>query len=85
MKNKFVFAMDWQEGIKKSKDLKLIGKLFTLKAMGVDQDGNNTGENLKARLIDINREGYYVFKVTTPKSELDEFSTRVPNDGDVEK
>lgn len=74
-----LFSLDWK------KDSKLIGKLFTLVKMEVDEEGRDTGKNLRARLVDINNEGYYTFKVTTPKSELEEFSTRVPNDGDVEK
>lgn len=75
---KQLFSLDW------SKDRKLVGKLFTLKDMEVDDEGKPVEQgDLRARLVDINHEGYYVFKVTTKNSNIEEFSTRVPNDGDV--
>lgn len=74
-----LFALD------RVKDAKHIGKLFTLVKMEVDDEGNDTGKDLRGRLMDIDHEGYYVFKVTTPRSQLEEFKTRVPNDGDIAK
>lgn len=73
-----LFSMDFR------KDSKLIGKIYTLKNMNQDAEGNPIPGDLRAKLIEINNENYYVFKVTTRNSELDEFATRVPNDGDIQ-
>lgn len=67
------------------KDRNLIGKLYTLKNMNQDGEGNPIPGDLRAKLVDITIENAYIFKVTTRNSELDEFSTRIPNDGDIEK
>lgn len=72
-----LFSMD------PTKDRKLIGKMYTLKNMNQDEEGNPIPGDLRAKLVDITVERAYVFKVTTRNSELEEFSTRIPNDGDI--
>lgn len=67
-----LFSLDFK------KDSKLIGKTYTLKGKG------ENGIDLKGKLIDINLDGTYKFKITTKETELDEFWTKVPNDGDIE-
>jgi hypothetical protein len=62
----------------KARDTKLTGKLFTLKEM-------DEGRDLRARFVEINYDGYYVFKITSTNTELDEFLTKTPNNGDVIK
>jgi hypothetical protein len=77
--NNVLFSLD------RKKDSKSIGKLFTLVKMEVDDQGKDTGNNLRAKLTEIDQEGYYTFAITAASSELAEFKTKTPNDGDVEK
>lgn len=67
-----LFSLDFK------KDSKLIGKSFTLKGKG------EKGIDLKGKLIDIDLDGNYKFKITTQDTEYEEFWTKVPNDGDIE-
>lgn len=55
----------------------VIGKIYVLK--DVDET------DINGKLVDIDREGYYVFKVTTRSSELEEFSTKVPEENVFER
>lgn len=57
------------------KDSKLFGKLFTLKGIG------ENGVDLKGKLTDIDKEGYYTFQITTHKTDYESFATRDPNNG----
>lgn len=66
------FEMDYALG-HRSKDVKLIGKLFTLKSEGEND------EDLRAKLVDIDKEGMYVFQMTQASSELEEISCKRPN------
>lgn len=72
MATKVKFAMDWQQGTK-SKDRKLIGKIFTLKNETED------GSDLRGKFVDIDPEGAYVFMMTQKTSELEEISCKRPN------
>jgi hypothetical protein len=66
-----LFSLDFK------KDTKLLGKAYTLK--GIDE----RGIDLKGKLIDITLDGSYVFKITTKDTQWEEFSTKIPNNGDV--
>lgn len=54
-----------------------IGKIYILR--DVDET------DIKAKFIEIDRDGYYVFKITTRSSELEEFWTKVPEENVFEK
>jgi uncharacterized protein (DUF2147 family) len=58
-------------------DSKHKGKTFILKGIG------ENGEDLKGKLFNIDKEGYYVFKITTQNSIYEEYMTRDPNSGDI--
>jgi hypothetical protein len=58
-------------------DLKHKGKIFTLKGIGED------GKDLKGKLFNIDKEGYYVFKITTHNTIYEEYMTRDPNSGEI--
>lgn len=57
------------------KDTKLIGKTFSL-------SGVEANKILKGKFVHIDKEGYYIFKITSP-SEWEEFMTRDPNNGEI--
>ena len=61
------------------KDSKMIGEIFTLKGIG------ENSSNLRGKLIDIDKEGYYRFHITSHNSEYEEYLTRAPNAGEIEK
>lgn len=65
------------------KDSSLFGQIYSLKGIG------ENGIDLRGKFVDItvNGEGtkYYVFKITSHNSDWDEFSTAVPNSGDIEQ
>jgi hypothetical protein len=66
------FAMDH------SKDLKLVGKSFTIKGMGLD------GNDVKAKFTGIDKDGRYEFTITSSNTAYEMFMTGVPNNGDVQ-
>jgi hypothetical protein len=72
MATSFKFAMDFHL-VHRSKDVKLIGKLFLL--LKEDEDGSD----LKAKLVDIDKEGMYVFRMTQSTSHYEEVSCKKPN------
>lgn len=59
------------------KDSKLFGKLFTLKGIG------ENGVDLKGKLVDIDKEGYYIFRITTHNTDYEEYMTRNPNSEEI--
>lgn len=59
------------------KDSKLFGKLYTIKGIG------EKGEDLKSKFISIDKEGYYIFKITSHNTNLEEYMTRNPNLGEI--
>jgi hypothetical protein len=65
------------------KDSLMYGQIFTLKGIG------EAGIDLRGKFTDITVSGegikYYVFKITSHNSEYDEFSTAIPNNGDIVK
>lgn len=74
---KKLFSMNFTE------DQDLIDKEFTLVNMDEDENGELTGKDLKVKLTEIDRDGSYVFKVKARGSNIEEFRTRSPNDGDL--
>lgn len=62
-------------GVKKP----IMGRIYVLR------DVDDTGNDIQGKVVDFNREGYYVFKVTTRTSDLDEFSTKRPEENVFEK
>jgi hypothetical protein len=71
--NKFTLDM--------KQDSKLFGQIFILKGIG------ENGIDLRGKFTDITVSGdsikYYVFKITSHNSEYEEFSTAIPNNGDI--
>lgn len=65
------------------KDSGLFGEIFILKGIG------EAGIDLRGKFTDIAISGegikYYIFKITSHNSEYEEFSTAVPNNGDITK
>jgi hypothetical protein len=65
------FTMD------RTKDIKLIGQIYNLKDVG------GVGIDLRGKFVDIDKEGYYKFMITTHNSEYEEYMSRDPNSGEI--
>jgi hypothetical protein len=62
----------------RNKDIKLIGKTYTLKGIG------EGGKDLKGKFVSIDLDGRYEFAITTRDSDLEMYMTGAPNDGEIE-
>ena len=51
-----------------------IGKIYVLR------DVDDSGKDINGKFVELDREGYYVFKITTRTSELEEFCTKRPEE-----
>ena len=51
-----------------------VGKIYTI------EDPTEEGLSYRGRLEMVDHEGYYIFRVTTKDCDIEEFSTRVPEE-----
>lgn len=58
-------------------DSKLFGQIFTLKGIG------EAGIDLRGKFKDIDKEGYYIFQITSHNTEYEEYMTLAPNAGEI--
>jgi hypothetical protein len=66
-----IFSMD------RTKDLKLIDKIYTIKGIGEE------GIDLRGKFKDIDASGYYKFEITSRNTDYEEYLTLAPNSGDI--
>lgn len=58
-------------------DSKMFGNIFNLKGIGEE------GIDIRGKFTDIDHEGYYVFRITSQNTDIEEYLTRAPNAGEI--